>query len=64
DGLQESERNVAQDAARDMAAKKVTDPLLRESAAILGDAIGLLNADAKLSAQVLPESHSAGHWVD
>ncbi|MEO6228211.1 MAG: carboxy terminal-processing peptidase, partial [Thermomonas sp.] len=42
DGLQESERNVAQDAARDMAAKKVTDPLLRESAAILGDAIGLL----------------------
>ena len=64
DGLQESERNVAQDAARDKAAKKVTDPLLRESAAILGDAIGLLNADAKLSAQVLPESHSAGHWVD
>ncbi|MFS8137178.1 MAG: carboxy terminal-processing peptidase [Thermomonas sp.] len=64
DGLQESERNVAQDAARDKAAKKVTDPLLRESAAILGDAIGLLNADAKMSAQVLPESHSAGHWVD
>ncbi len=64
DGLQESERNVAQDAARDLAAKKITDPLLRESAAILGDAIGLLGADAKLSAQVLPESHSAGHWVD
>ena len=64
DGLQESERNVAQDAARDKAAKKITDPLLRESAAILGDAIGLLGADSKLSAQVLPESHSAGHWVD
>ena len=64
DGLQESERNVAQDAARDQAAKKITDPLLRESAAILGDAIGLLGADAKLSAQVLPESRSAGHWVD
>ncbi len=64
DGLQASERNVAQDAARDQAAKKITDPLLRESAAILGDAIGLLNADAKLSTQVLPESRSAGHWVD
>ncbi|MDI1254040.1 carboxy terminal-processing peptidase [Thermomonas sp.] len=64
DGLQDSERNVVQDAARDKAAKKRTDPLLRESAAILGDAIGLLGADAKLSAQVLPESHSAGHWVD
>ncbi len=64
DGLQDSERNVAQGAARDLAAKKITDPLLRESAAILSDAIGLLGADAKLSAQVLPESSSAGHWVD
>jgi carboxyl-terminal processing protease len=64
DGLQDGERNVAQDAARDEAAKKRTDPLLRESAAILGDAIGLLGADAKLSAQVLPEARSAGHWVD
>jgi carboxyl-terminal processing protease len=44
--------------------RAITDPLLLESAAILGDAIGLLNADAKLSAQVLPESHSAGHWVN
>ncbi len=64
DGLQASERNVVQDAARDVAARKRTDPLLRESAAILGDAIGLLGADAKLSAQVLPESRKAGHWVD
>ena len=64
DGLQASERNVVQDAARDVAARKRTDPLLRESAAILGDAIGLLGADAKLSAQVLPESSRAGHWVD
>ena len=64
DGLQADERNVAQDAAREQAAKKVTDPLLRESAAILGDAIGLLGTDAKLSAQVLPEARTAGHWVD
>jgi carboxyl-terminal processing protease len=64
DGLQANERNVAADVAREEAAKKVTDPLLRESAAILGDAIGLLGADAKLSAQVLPQARSAGHWTD
>ena len=64
DGLLADERNAAQDAARDAAAKKVTDPLLRESAAILGDAIGLLGADAKLAAQVLPQARSAGHWTD
>ncbi len=64
DGLQASERNVAKDVAREEAAKKSRDPLLRESAAILGDAIGLLGADAKLSAQVLPQARSAGHWTD
>ena len=64
DGLQANERNVAQDVAREEAAKKATDPLLRESAAILGDAIGLLGADAKLAAQVLPQARSAGHWTD
>ncbi len=64
DGLQADERNVAQDAARELAARKVTDPLLRESAAILGDAIALLGTDAKLAAQVLPEARTAGHWVD
>jgi carboxyl-terminal processing protease len=64
DGLQADERNVAEDVARAAAAKKVTDPLLRESAAILGDAIGLLGADAKLAAQVLPKARTAGHWVD
>jgi carboxyl-terminal processing protease len=64
DGLQADERNVAEDVARAEAAKKVTDPLLRESAAILGDAIGLLRADATLAAQVLPQARTAGHWVD
>ena len=64
DGLQANERNVAADVAREEAAKKVTDPLLRESAAILGDAIGLLGADAKLAAEVLPQARSAGHWTD
>ena len=64
DGLQADERNVAESVAREEAAKKVTDPLLRESAAILGDAIGLLGKDSKLAAQVLPEARTAGHWVD
>jgi carboxyl-terminal processing protease len=65
DGLAADERNVADAVAREEAAKKVTDPLLRESAAILGDAIGLLGKDAKLAAQVLPATHNvAGHWAD
>ncbi len=64
DGLQAGERNVAQDAAREKAAEQRPDPLLRESAAILADAIALLNADRKLSAQVLPEAKTPGHWAD
>jgi carboxyl-terminal processing protease len=64
DGLTADERDVAQDVAREEAARNVTDPLLRESAYILSDAIGLLGKDAKLSAQVLPEARTAGHWVD
>ena len=65
DGLSADERNVADSVAREEAAKKQTDPLLRESAAILGDTIGLLGKDAKLAAQVLPATHNAaGHWAD
>ena len=64
DGLQANERDVAADVAREEAAKKVTDPLLRESAAILGDAIGLLGANAKLAAEVLPQASTAGRWTD
>jgi carboxyl-terminal processing protease len=37
--------------------------LLRESAAILGDAMGLLVANQALTAQVLPESRSPLHWA-
>ena len=64
DGLQAGERNVALDAAREKAAEKRPDPLLRESAAILADAVRLLNGDRQLSAQVLPESRVPGHWTD
>ena len=40
------------------------DPLLRESAAILADAIEVLGQDKKLSAVVLPESSVPGRWAD
>lgn len=65
DGLSADERNVAESVAREKAAEKASDPLLRESAAILADAIALLAKDARLAAQVLPETRNAGgHWAD
>lgn len=62
DGLTGNERDVVADAAREKAAEKRPDPLLRESAAILADAISLLGQDRKLSAQVLPRSTASGRW--
>jgi carboxyl-terminal processing protease len=64
DGLGASERDVVKDAAREKLVDKRPDPLLRESAAILGDAIEVLDQDRKLSAQVLPESTGPGRWAD
>jgi carboxyl-terminal processing protease len=64
DGLQASERDIAREAARDEAAEDRPDPLLRESAAILADALTLLDADQKLTLQVLPGGGSAGHWTE
>jgi len=43
---------------------KRPDPLLRESASILADAVNLLANDRPLSAQVLPQSTGAGRWAD
>ena len=63
DGLTGNERDIVADAAREKAAEKRPDPLLRESAAILADAIGLLQADRQLSARVLPRaSGGSGRW--
>ena len=64
DGLQASERDIAKEAARDEAAEQRPDPLLRESAAILADALTLLDADRKLTLEVLPGGGSAGHWTE
>src|SRR3546814_4613416 len=60
DGLQANERNVVADAAREKAAEDAPDPLLRESARILADAVQLLDNDKVLSAQVLrSEEHTS-----
>ena len=64
DGLTSGERDIAKDAAREKAAEKRPDPLLRESAAILADAVQVLGHDQRLSAQVLPESKVSGRWTE
>lgn len=64
DGLQAGERNVVEDAAREKLAEDAPDPLLRESAAILADAIQLLSEDEVLSARVLPEATVPGNWTE
>ena len=64
DGLGANERDILKDAAREKLAEERPDPLLRESAAILADAIGVLGEDGTLSAQVLPESTAPGSWAD
>ncbi|CAN7238007.1 carboxy terminal-processing peptidase [Pseudoxanthomonas sp. LjRoot168] len=63
DGLGASERDIVKDAQREKLADKRPDPLLRESAAILSDAISVLGQDRKLSAQVLPDSPGPGRWA-
>ncbi len=64
DGLQASERNVVEDAKREKLAEDAPDPLLRESASILADAVQLLDNDKVLSAQVLPAASVDGHWTE
>lgn len=65
DGLTSGERDIAKDAAREKAAEKRPDPLLRESAAILADAMQVLGNDQPLSAQVLlTETRKPGQWAN
>ena len=64
DGLTGNERDIVKDAAREKAAEKRPDPLLKESASILSDAVNLLEKDRPLSAQVLPQSTGPGRWAD
>ncbi|UYB53057.1 carboxy terminal-processing peptidase [Xanthomonas sp. AM6] len=64
DGLTGNERDIVKDAAREKLVDKRPDPLLRESAAILADALNLLEKDRPLSVQVLPQSTGPGRWAD
>ena len=64
DGLTASERSVASQAADEEAAKNRPDPLLRESAAILADALDLLSGDRALTAQVLPVTRQPTIWAE
>ena len=64
DGLTAGERSVADQAADEAAAKNRPDPLLRESAAILADALDLLTGDRALTAQVLPVTRQPTIWAE
>lgn len=64
DGLQADERSVAEQVAGEKAAEDHIDPLLRESARVLADALLLLSRDERLTAQVLPDTRKATLWAD
>ncbi len=63
DGLTDAERDVAQADAEAKAARDRIDPILRESAAILADSIGMLSSNKQLTAQVFPGSKQALVWT-
>jgi carboxyl-terminal processing protease len=54
DGLNPSERSLKSELKEQEDAKKAPDPQLQETAHILFDAIGLIQSNPKLAAQVLP----------
>lgn len=54
DGLNPNERSLKSELKQEKDAKKARDPQLQETAHILFDAIGLIKADPKLAAEVLP----------
>ncbi|MFN3842765.1 MAG: carboxy terminal-processing peptidase [Rehaibacterium terrae] len=67
DGLQADERDVAADAAAEREEERRPDALLRESAAILADAIELLSRDHQLASRVhahVQAERRGFAWVD
>jgi carboxyl-terminal processing protease len=54
DGLNANERSLKSELKQEDEAKKAADPQLQETAHILFDAVGMIKADPKLAAQVLP----------
>jgi carboxyl-terminal processing protease len=54
DGLNPNERSLKSELKDENDAKKAPDPQLQETARVLFDAVGLINTDPKLAAEVLP----------
>ncbi|MHA6204803.1 carboxy terminal-processing peptidase [Dyella soli] len=54
DGLNANERSLKSELKQEDEAKKAADPQLQETAHILFDAVGLIKADPRLAAAVLP----------
>ena len=63
DGLQAGERKIVDQVAEEKKAKERPDPLLKESAQILSDAIVLLEGNKPLLTQVFPSASSATVWT-
>jgi carboxyl-terminal processing protease len=63
DGLQVSERKITDQLAEEKEAKNRPDPLLREAAHVLTDAIILLE-DKTLFGQVFPDATAVGLWAN
>ncbi|GLQ88146.1 carboxy terminal-processing peptidase [Dyella flagellata] len=60
DGLNPSERSLKSELKEQEEAKKAPDPQLQETAHILFDAVGLIDANPKLAAEVLPYGGKQG----
>jgi carboxyl-terminal processing protease len=54
DGLNPNERSIKSELKEEKDAKNAWDPQLKETAHILFDAVGLIKADPKIAAEVLP----------
>jgi carboxyl-terminal processing protease len=60
DGLNPNERSLKSELQEQADAKKAPDPQLQETAHILFDAVGLIDANPKLAAEVLPYGGKEG----
>jgi carboxyl-terminal processing protease len=62
DGLNPNERSLKSELQAEKDAKKAKDPQLQETAHILFDAIGMIKADPKVAAAVLPYGGKDHDW--
>jgi len=62
DGLNPNERSLKSELQAEKDAKKAKDPQLQETAHILFDAVGIIKADPKIAAAVLPYGGKDHDW--